>query len=47
MTDIVHYKLPFWVLGDMANALFVKKQLEGIFNFRFKIVGEKFGVWID
>ncbi len=38
MTDIVHYKLPFWFLGDIANRLFVKKQLKGIFDFRFKAV---------
>ncbi len=24
MTDIIHYKLPFWFLGDIANVLFVK-----------------------
>lgn len=34
MTDIVHYKLPLWFLGDIANALFVKKQLKGIFDYR-------------
>ncbi len=34
MTDIVHYKLPFWFLGDIANNLFVHKQLQGIFNYR-------------
>ncbi len=36
MSDIVHYKLPFWILGDLANSLFVKKQLEDIFEYRFK-----------
>lgn len=35
MTDIVHYKLPFWFLGDIANALFVNKQLRQIFDYRF------------
>ncbi len=25
MTDIVHYKLPFWFLGDIAQGLFVLK----------------------
>ena len=35
MTDIVHYKLPFWFLGDIAHFLFVKKQLQGIFDYRF------------
>jgi ligand-binding SRPBCC domain-containing protein len=43
MTDIVHYKLPLWFLGDIANALFVKKQLQGIFDYRFKKVEELFG----
>ena len=43
MTDIVHYKLPLWILGDIANTLFVKKQLKEIFDFRSKIVVELFG----
>ncbi len=38
MTDIVHYKIPFWFLGDIANTLLVKKQLEKIFDFREKVV---------
>lgn len=36
MTDIIHYKLPLWFLGDIANALFVKKQLSHIFDYRFE-----------
>ena len=44
MTDIVHYKLPFWFLGDIANALFVKKQLLQIFAYRFKKVEELFPI---
>ena len=44
MTDIVHYKLPLWFLGDIANSLFVKKQLQGIFDYRFKKVEELFGI---
>ncbi len=43
MTDIVHYKLPLWWLGDLANVLFVKKQLAGIFEYRKKKVEEMFG----
>jgi ligand-binding SRPBCC domain-containing protein len=43
MTDIVHYKLPFWFLGDIANSLLVKRQLKGIFDFRFKKVESLFG----
>jgi ligand-binding SRPBCC domain-containing protein len=44
MTDIVHYKLPLWFLGDAANSLFVKKQLKKIFAYRFRKVEELFGV---
>jgi ligand-binding SRPBCC domain-containing protein len=43
MTDIVHYKIPFWFAGDIANSLFVKKQLEGIFSYRKKAIEEIFG----
>ncbi len=43
MTDIVHYKLPLGFLGDVAHALFVKKQLKNIFDFRYKIIAQKFG----
>ena len=38
MTDIIHYKLPMWFFGDIANALFVKKQLATIFDYRFEKV---------
>lgn len=43
MTDIVHYKLPFWFLGDIANNLLVKNQLKAIFDYRFRKVEEMFG----
>lgn len=43
MIDIIHYKVPFGILGKLANILFVKKQLKGIFEFRFKRVEEIFG----
>lgn len=36
MTDIVHYKLPLWFIGDIANALFVKRQLKNIFDYRYQ-----------
>lgn len=34
MTDIVHYKVPFWFFGDIANRLFVAKKLASIFEYR-------------
>ena len=43
MTDLVHYKVPYWFIGDIANTLIVKKQLKEIFDFRRKAVEEKFG----
>jgi ligand-binding SRPBCC domain-containing protein len=45
MTDIVHYRNPMWLLGDLANVLFVKKQLRKIFEYREKRVEEIFGKW--
>jgi ligand-binding SRPBCC domain-containing protein len=45
MTDQIHYKNPGWILGKIANYLFIKKKLEGIFSYRFKMVEEIFGRW--
>lgn len=42
MTDIVHYKMPFWFFGDIANSLFIRQQLKSIFDFRNKKVEEMF-----
>jgi len=42
MTDIVSYSLPLGILGKLAHALFVRKQLEGIFDYRFRKVEELF-----
>lgn len=38
MTDRVSYKLPFGIFGQIAHALFVKKQLEQIFEFRIDVM---------
>lgn len=43
MTDIVSYKPPFGFLGSIANVLLIKKQLEGIFNYRTAAVEKIFG----
>ena len=42
MTDLIHYKAPLGFLGDVAVALFIKKQLEGIFLFRKQKVEDLF-----
>ncbi len=43
MTDIVHYKVGYSLLGTIANHLFVRNQLQAIFQHRFKAVAERFG----
>jgi ligand-binding SRPBCC domain-containing protein len=45
MTDIVHYKNPLWVLGDLANTVIVRKKLREIFSYRFGRIEERFGKW--
>ena len=42
MTDIVSYLMPYGFIGRFAHWLFVKKQLEGVFEYRFKKVDELF-----
>lgn len=43
MIDRVTYELPYSLVGDAARVLFVKRMLEGIFEFRRKILANKFG----
>ncbi|GAA5483498.1 SRPBCC family protein [Haloferula sargassicola] len=43
MTDLVHYALPFWPVGELAHGLLVRPKLERIFSFRRKSLGERFG----
>lgn len=46
MTDIVHYRLPFWRLGSLAHSMFVKKQLKQIFDYRFQAAERHFSASI-
>lgn len=43
MIDKVDYKLPLGFLGSIANAFFIKKQLDHIFAYRNKKLEEVFG----
>jgi ligand-binding SRPBCC domain-containing protein len=43
MTDLIHYAIPFGVLGRLAHALFVKKQLHEIFAYRYQKAETLFG----
>jgi ligand-binding SRPBCC domain-containing protein len=45
MTDLIHYKVPGWLLGDIADKLFISKQLDNIFKYRYRKVEELFGKW--
>ena len=47
MIDIVDYKLPLGVLGRIAHPLFVKRQLNQIFNYRYNKLVELFGEFRD
>ena len=43
MSDIVTYKPPFGIVGLVSNQLFIKTQLERIFNFRETALENIFG----
>lgn len=45
MRDRVSYQPPLGWLGDIAQALFIKKQLAAIFDFRTRKIEERFGVF--
>lgn len=42
MKDIVSYSPPFGLLGQLANAVLIRKKLEEIFNYRMKAFDEIF-----
>ena len=42
MIDIVHYKIPFGFIGKIAHALFIKKKLKQIFDYRYNKLEEMF-----
>ena len=42
MTDIINYKVGFGFIGGIANALFVKRRVRKIFEFRQKVMERLF-----
>lgn len=42
MIDQVNYVLPFGFMGSLAHKLFLKKKIEGIFDYRQKVLEEIF-----
>lgn len=47
MKDTVSYKLPLGPLGEIAHILFVRRQLNAIFEYRRKALNEHFGIFED
>ena len=43
MTDIVEYALPFGLLGSLAYALQVRRNVEKIFDYRYDRIQQMFG----
>ena len=41
--DRVVYSIPFSILGRILNFLWIRKDLENIFNYRKKVIDELFG----
>ena len=43
MIDLVHYRLPLGWLGRIAHTLFVNQQVKHIFDYRYKVLEQRFG----
>ncbi|WP_342086325.1 SRPBCC family protein [Dyadobacter sp. OTU695] len=43
MEDILHYKVPFGILGSLVDRLIVNREVNTIFAYRRKILAERFG----
>lgn len=42
MIDTVDYELPFGIIGTLAHGLIVKRKLENIFSYRYKVLEQLF-----
>ena len=40
--DVVHYEVPFGLLGRLLHRLFIAKRLQTIFDYRAKVLSERF-----
>ncbi len=45
MEDIIDYKLPYGLLGQLIHPILVKPKLEELFNYRAKKLEERFGIY--
>lgn len=42
MYDLIHYQLPLGLIGKIGNSLFVKKQVQEVFDYRYQVIEKKF-----
>lgn len=42
MEDEVSYAIPFGLIGILANKMLIRKQVESIFDYRYKVLEKKF-----
>ncbi len=42
MRDLLHYKVPYGLIGTIADAIFVNNKVDQIFNFRKKAIEKLF-----
>lgn len=42
MIDIISYVAPFGFIGRLMNRLFIRKQLDQIFDYRFNVLDKKY-----
>lgn len=45
MTDILHYAVPYGIIGRLSNKLLVGKKIKKIFQYREKAINTMFGVY--
>jgi ligand-binding SRPBCC domain-containing protein len=45
MNDILHYAIPYGVIGRLSNSVFVGNKIKQIFEFRQKAIERMFGVY--
>jgi len=43
MQDILHYKVPFGIIGSITDRLLVDQKIESIFSFRHREIERRFG----
>jgi ligand-binding SRPBCC domain-containing protein len=43
MTDLLHYAIPYGIIGRLSNTVLVGKQVKKIFDYRVKAVEKLFG----